>query len=65
MIILIDFEAFKKSLGKKSASLSEEEIDKRRMQADRFAEAIFDKWLRKKNGSSLDNSQKNDKNVTS
>jgi hypothetical protein len=40
---------FKKSLGPKSYTLSEEEIEHLRLMFDRIADAAFDQWLEKRN----------------
>jgi hypothetical protein len=45
----MEFEEFKKTLGTLAEKLSDEEIDKLRILLDKFADLMFDRWLRKIN----------------
>ena len=45
----LSIEDFKKALGSKASSLSEAEIERRRDIQDKFADVIFDVWLKKRN----------------
>lgn len=46
---MLDFETYKKSLGRIAETLTDDEIDKRRYLADQIADVFFDIWLKKKN----------------
>ena len=43
---MMEFEEFKKTLGPLADKLSDEEIDGLRVLLDKFADLMFDRWLR-------------------
>lgn len=46
---MLALEEFKKALGPKANSLSEAEIERIRGIQDKFADAFFDAWIKRKN----------------
>ena len=46
---MLSTEEFKKALGSKSKNLTDEEMERRRDIQNKFADVIFDIWLKKRN----------------
>jgi hypothetical protein len=46
---MMEFEEFKKTLGPLADKLSDKEIDDLRILLDKFADLMFDRWLRNMN----------------
>lgn len=46
----LDFEEFKKSLGEEAEGVTDAQIEELRTIGYKFADAVFEQWLRKRNG---------------
>ena len=55
---MVSFFEFKKALGSIAKNLTDEQIDSARITLDHIADAVFDRWLKKRNTSILDSLDK-------
>jgi hypothetical protein len=46
---MMSLDDFRKALGQRGKSMTNEDLDTLRIAAYRFADAVFDRWLRKRN----------------
>lgn len=58
---MIDFEKFKKSLGRTANSLSDKDIERIRDIQDQFAEVFVDIWIKKRNQNNFETQEKDGK----